>query len=239
MLDVHPPHAPTHTWKDFFIHVGTICVGLLIAVGLEQSVEAIHHQRESQELVRNMHDEAERNLQVLDRDQQISFAKRRWAQGVLDAMQSAPLSGVTLTIGLPLRGQVAGDHSPDRAVWPVAKANGKAAFVDEPMAEVYDRCDANASEEFASYHDAINAEAEASAAEVRFAVSLDAGTTVHLAAPARDELARAYAKYLAIINVYIYWTSVWHGCSDAIAHNARSHAEVDTYVDKALSASAP
>jgi hypothetical protein len=25
MLDVHPPHAPTHTWKDFFIHVATIC----------------------------------------------------------------------------------------------------------------------------------------------------------------------------------------------------------------------
>jgi hypothetical protein len=43
MLDVHPPHSPTHTWRDFFIHVATICVGLLIAVGLEQTVEAIHH----------------------------------------------------------------------------------------------------------------------------------------------------------------------------------------------------
>jgi hypothetical protein len=33
MLDVHPPHEAAHTWKDFFIHVGTICVGLLIAIG--------------------------------------------------------------------------------------------------------------------------------------------------------------------------------------------------------------
>jgi hypothetical protein len=46
MLDVHPPHAPTHTWKDFFLHIATIVIGLLIAVGLEQTVEAIHHHRE-------------------------------------------------------------------------------------------------------------------------------------------------------------------------------------------------
>jgi len=35
MLDVHPPHASTHTWRDFFIHIATICIGLLIAVDLE------------------------------------------------------------------------------------------------------------------------------------------------------------------------------------------------------------
>ena len=45
MLDVHAPHSPTHTWKDFFIHIATICIGLLIAIGLEQTVEAIHHKQ--------------------------------------------------------------------------------------------------------------------------------------------------------------------------------------------------
>ena len=43
MLDVHPPHAPTHTWRDFLIHIATIVVGLLIAIGLEQTVEFFHH----------------------------------------------------------------------------------------------------------------------------------------------------------------------------------------------------
>ena len=46
MLDVHPPHTPTHTWRDFFIHIATIVIGLLIAVGLEQSVEALHRHHE-------------------------------------------------------------------------------------------------------------------------------------------------------------------------------------------------
>jgi hypothetical protein len=46
MLDVHPPHAPTHTWRDFLLHIATIVVGLLIAVGLEQTVEYFHRQHE-------------------------------------------------------------------------------------------------------------------------------------------------------------------------------------------------
>ena len=45
-LDVHPPHKSTHTWKDFFIHLATIVVGLMIAVSLEQTVEYVHHRQQ-------------------------------------------------------------------------------------------------------------------------------------------------------------------------------------------------
>jgi hypothetical protein len=43
MLDVHPAHHAANSWKEFFIHIATIVLGLLIAVGLEQTVEFIHH----------------------------------------------------------------------------------------------------------------------------------------------------------------------------------------------------
>jgi hypothetical protein len=59
VLDVHPPHKSTHTWKDFFIHLATIVVGLLIAVGLEQTVEYTHHRHqlaEAREALRNERD---------------------------------------------------------------------------------------------------------------------------------------------------------------------------------------
>lgn len=46
MLEVHAPHEPIHTWKDFFIHIMTIVLGLLIAIGLEQTVEHFHHERQ-------------------------------------------------------------------------------------------------------------------------------------------------------------------------------------------------
>ena len=52
MLDVHAPHQPTHTWKDFFIHIATIVVGLLIAIGLEQTVEYFHELHQLHELRR-------------------------------------------------------------------------------------------------------------------------------------------------------------------------------------------
>lgn len=60
MLDVHMPHA-THTWKDFFIHIATITVGLLIAVSLEQTVEWVHHLHQRHQLEADLRAEAARN----------------------------------------------------------------------------------------------------------------------------------------------------------------------------------
>ena len=62
MLDVHPPHAATHTWNDFFIHIATIDIGLLIAVGLEQTVEATRKHSERVELRLALHEESEKIL---------------------------------------------------------------------------------------------------------------------------------------------------------------------------------
>jgi hypothetical protein len=43
---VHAPYQSIHTWKDFFIHIATIVIGLLIAVGLEQTMEYFHHRHQ-------------------------------------------------------------------------------------------------------------------------------------------------------------------------------------------------
>jgi hypothetical protein len=50
MLDVHAPHEGIHTWKAFLIHIATIVVGLVIAVGLEQTVEYFHHRHQVAEV---------------------------------------------------------------------------------------------------------------------------------------------------------------------------------------------
>jgi hypothetical protein len=46
MIDVHDAHHAASTWREFFIHIATIVLGLLIAVGLEQTVEYFHHWNE-------------------------------------------------------------------------------------------------------------------------------------------------------------------------------------------------
>jgi hypothetical protein len=41
-MDLHPPGGPVRSLKDFFIHIGVVTLGILIALGLEQLVESHH-----------------------------------------------------------------------------------------------------------------------------------------------------------------------------------------------------
>ena len=68
MLDVHPPHNPTHNWRDFFIHIATIVIGLLIAIGLEQLVERIHHSNQAREAQESLHRESFANRALVQHD---------------------------------------------------------------------------------------------------------------------------------------------------------------------------
>ncbi|MES2392295.1 MAG: hypothetical protein V4555_11685 [Acidobacteriota bacterium] len=65
MLDVHPPHDAAHTWRDFFIHIATIVIGLLIAIGLEQTVEYLHHRHQLAETREALREEHEINRKFL------------------------------------------------------------------------------------------------------------------------------------------------------------------------------
>ena len=58
MLDVHPPHEPLYSWRDFFVHLATITIGLLIALSLEGCVEWRHHRN----LVREAEDSLQREI---------------------------------------------------------------------------------------------------------------------------------------------------------------------------------
>ena len=46
MIEPHAPHHPVTTWKEVFIHIGIVTVGLLLAIGLEQTVEYFHHRHQ-------------------------------------------------------------------------------------------------------------------------------------------------------------------------------------------------
>lgn len=65
ILDVHPPHESVHTWRDFLIHIGTITLGLFIALSLEGFIESMHHRHLVVEARENIHSEIEENRQQL------------------------------------------------------------------------------------------------------------------------------------------------------------------------------
>ena len=74
MLDVHPSHHAASSLKEFLIHIATIVIGLLIAVGLEQVVEFGHHRRELAQVRRELNDEREANRKALAQE----TMHRRW-----------------------------------------------------------------------------------------------------------------------------------------------------------------
>ena len=69
MIDVHPPHGRIQGFRDFFLHLLTITIGLLIALALEACAEWVHH--------RHVRDEADANLRTEIRDNELELAKAR------------------------------------------------------------------------------------------------------------------------------------------------------------------
>jgi len=76
MLDVHPAHHAASSWKEFFVHIATICIGLLIAIGLEQTVEYIHLRRELTDARRELAEEKNTNIRIYHRNR-ASFQEGR------------------------------------------------------------------------------------------------------------------------------------------------------------------
>ena len=50
MIDIHPPHHAATTRRDFVVHLATIVFGILIALGLEQTIEILHQRQQRHEL---------------------------------------------------------------------------------------------------------------------------------------------------------------------------------------------
>ena len=77
MLDVHPPHRAIEGVGEFFLHLFTITVGLLIAVGIEAAVERHQHRELAAEARDTMTAEIRKNssnvadaLKEIDKEQQ-------------------------------------------------------------------------------------------------------------------------------------------------------------------------
>jgi hypothetical protein len=230
MLDVHPPHAPTHTWRDFLIHIATICVGLLIAIGLEQSVEAIHHRRERDALVQEMRVEAERNIRLLHTDIDRNIEKAAWNRAILTALQtSSPQDGI-VTATLPTHETFLPQISPSRAVWSVAKTNGKVALLSEREAEIYDRLDTNSEAEARTEQAQELSLTALQAQAVRLNLHLDSGATIRVDDADLPALTQALADTIAAADADSLRCAFYIGASRAVDDRVHDRDDFTPYL---------
>ena len=139
MLDVHPAHHAANSWKEFFIHIATIVLGLVIAVGLEQMVELVHHRRELAQVRRELSDERETNRRALVKE----TGYWRWEAVelennvmVLAYLQSHPGAEDESLPGILMWSHVSEPHS--EAVWDAAKTSGVTSLMRREEIEQYE-----------------------------------------------------------------------------------------------------
>jgi hypothetical protein len=232
MLDVHPPHHSPNTFRDFLLHIATICVGLLIAIALEQSVEAIHHHRERDALVQEMRLEAERNIRLLHTDIDRNLEKAAWNRAILTALQTArPQNGI-LTATLPTHEPFLPQIVPSRAVWSVAKTNGKVALLSERDAEIYDRLDTNVESESRTQQRQELALTALQAQAVRLNLHLDSGATLHLPAADLTSLAQALADSIAAADADSLRCAFYLGASRAVYDRVHDRDDMWPYLQQ-------
>ena len=130
MLDVHPPHEAAHTWKDFLIHIATIVIGLVIAVGLEQTVEFFHHRHNAADARSNIQQETSSDLAILHFNLQSLAQGKQQLETSLDALNSNASDADVLT-HLQYTWKLA--KEPD-AAWQAAKIDGSLALI--PAAQI-------------------------------------------------------------------------------------------------------
>jgi hypothetical protein len=236
MLDVHPPHEAAHSWKDFFIHIATIVVGLLIAVGLEQTVEFFHHRHERHQLVEDLKAEAEKRVPALQVSEQGFGDRAAWYRKILELGRIALPSGGLVSIVLPQRTPAPVIDIPEDSAWNTAKASGTLNVLSHEEIEVWGRVDyyaaaaAKDADGMSDAYDALNAVCDRTGAQ------LTPGATIRLTPADRDELMRAIALVVEKMQSFIIDSALRQGSSDAALHGVRSTREILPYIQRTMAA---
>ena len=96
MLDVHPAHHAASSWNEFLIHITTIVLGLLVAIGLEQTVEYVHHRHLASEARASIQLELIQNASIVQQNEDRLLADQQTLEKDLELLDSTTPDTQTL-----------------------------------------------------------------------------------------------------------------------------------------------
>ena len=132
MIDVHTPHEPVTSVKGFLMHLLTITIGVLIALGLEAIVEWRHHTILERVAALNLTAEILSNQRDLAQVLQALHEEERQCRRLLTFLQheSTDTAYQPSPIGMKI-------GSPEDASWRTAGATGALGYMDYVRAQKF------------------------------------------------------------------------------------------------------
>jgi hypothetical protein len=131
-MEIHPPEAPVHSFRDFVVHLLMISLGVLIALGAEGVVEFVHNRHVVSEAKANLVAEMRENHHTLDENLSLLKHNQDMLEESLSDLQKlqADRKAKTHDINLNLNFFTLSDTS-----WRTAEATGALALMKYDQAE--------------------------------------------------------------------------------------------------------
>jgi hypothetical protein len=223
-MEVHPPEHPIFTWKQFFIHMATVCLGLLIAIGLEQSVESIHRAHERRDLREALYVESEQIVtdslstrQLLD-DLRLRINIRIAQLSALRDNRPAPPA--------PKFEHSRGGDRPNDPIWQAAKTSNSAALLSRDELTVYGEVSAICGTTSSDFDAAAVATRGANAYASRFGGNAFTADLAHASKPEMQEMIERLANLDEALHVTASYSSDAGGAAEAIHGGERDIAKI-------------
>ncbi len=140
VLDVHPPHEGIHNWRQYLLHMSTIVLGLLIAIGLEQSVEAIHRAHERADLRESLRRDTELAIANAQSSEQAEIPSVHWLTARQQLVRDTLRAHRPITGSLPRAPHVTSTMPTDPACG-APKSSGLLSLLSQEEVEVYSQFD--------------------------------------------------------------------------------------------------
>ncbi len=135
MLDVHAPEHPIGNVREFLLHLFTITCGLLIALGLENAAEAMHHRSERREAETMIRKELTENREALQAGAPEVMGERRAMVEIL-AFVEARSQGKDAPVP-NIKNFTFSEAEIQEAAWRTASSTGVLAYMDYGQVETY------------------------------------------------------------------------------------------------------
>jgi hypothetical protein len=136
-----PPQFVPRNWRDFFVHLGTVAAGLVVALAFQAGAEYYHNLHRQHGLEADLRAEAGKNREMAVLDIQLYEQTIAWLLK-LQSQADGGLKGMSLPErpdGLPDSARATAYRIPATAVWTTATENASLALLPRGEGEVFSR----------------------------------------------------------------------------------------------------